>query len=186
MEMDIGIGERERERTADGLAHLLADTYSLYLRTHAFHWNVTGPLFETLHLMFERQYKEIRKAVDEIAERIRALGYPAPGTYRQLMALNSLPPEEEEVPEATAMLRILVRCHEACARTAREVFHTAEDADDQATCDLLTERMRAHEKTAWMLRSMIERERGSALRLAEMPRAVATRPRAGRRPRAAR
>jgi len=153
--IDIGIPAKKREAIADGLAHLLADTYTLYLKTHNYHWNVTGPMFNTLHLMFETQYNELALAVDLIAERIRALGYPAPGSYAQYVKLSSIA-ESETVPNAEAMLADLVKGQEAVVRTARKVFPTAEKGADEATCDLLTQRIQLHEKTAWMLRSMLE------------------------------
>jgi starvation-inducible DNA-binding protein len=155
MEIDIGIDGKQREQIANGLSKVLADTYTLYLKTHNFHWNVTGPMFQTLHLMFEQQYNELALAVDAIAERIRALGFPAPGTYRQFAALSSIQ-EDDGVPKATDMIRRLVEGHETVARTARGVFTLAEGASDQPTCDLLTQRMQIHEKTAWMLRSLLE------------------------------
>lgn len=155
MSINIGIDDADRQAIADGLSRLLADTYTLYLKTHNFHWNVTGPLFNTLHLMFETQYNELALAVDEIAERIRALGHPAPGSYAAYAKLSSIP-EEEGVPSATEMIRQLVAGQEAVVRTAREVFPTAEQAGDEPTADLLTQRMQVHEKTAWMLRSMLE------------------------------
>ena len=154
MSINIGIDDADRQAIADGLARLLADTYTLYLKTHNFHWNVTGPLFNTLHLMFETQYNELALAVDEIAERIRALGHPAPGSYAAYAKLSSIP-EEEGVPSATEMIRQLVAGQEAVVRTAREVFPTAEQAGDEPTADLLTQRMQVHEKTAWMLRSLL-------------------------------
>jgi starvation-inducible DNA-binding protein len=153
--IDIGIVAEEREAIAAGLARVLADTYTLYLKTHNFHWNVTGPMFNTLHLMFETQYTELAAAVDEIAERIRALGVPAPGSYAAFARLSSIK-EEEGVPPAEDMIRQLVEGQEAVVRTAREVFPLAEKANDEPTADLLTQRMRTHEKTAWMLRSMLE------------------------------
>ena len=154
MEIDIGIPEAQRKEIADGLSKVLADTYTLYLKTHNYHWNVTGPLFNTLHLMFETQYNELALAVDEVAERIRALGFPAPGTYRQYAALSSID-EEDGVPEAEQMIRNLVAAHETLVRTARTVFPAADAANDEPTADLLTQRMQASEKTAWMLRSML-------------------------------
>jgi starvation-inducible DNA-binding protein len=153
--IDIGIGPAERKEIADGLSRVLADTYTLYLKTHNFHWNVTGPMFQTLHLMFETHYNELALAVDLIAERIRALDFPAPGTYRQFSALSSIA-EEEGVPKAQEMIKKLVSGHETVARTARTVFKSAEAASDQPTCDLLTQRMQIHEKTAWMLRALLE------------------------------
>lgn len=157
MPINIGIGESERREIAEGLSRLLADTYTLYLKTHNYHWNVTGSMFQTLHLMFEQQYNELALAVDQIAERIRALGFPAPGTYAEFARLSSIK-EEEGVPSAQEMIRKLVEGQEAVARTARTVFPTAEDANDQPTADLLTERMQVHEKTAWMLRSLLADE----------------------------
>lgn len=153
--INIGISETDRKAIADGLSRLLADTYTLYLKTHNFHWNVTGPMFNTLHTMFEQQYTELAAAVDEIAERIRALGFPAPGTYAAYSRLTSIA-EEEGVPSAEAMLAQLVDGQEAVVRTAREVFPAAEKASDEPTADLLTQRMQIHEKTAWMLRSMLQ------------------------------
>ncbi|WP_437777101.1 Dps family protein [Sorangium sp. So ce1097] len=155
MEINIGIDAKNREQIGTGLGRVLADTYTLYLKTHNFHWNVTGPMFQTLHLMFEQQYNELALAVDLIAERIRALGLPAPGTYKQFAALSSIK-EEDGIPKATDMIRRLVEGHETVARTAREVFPVAEAANDQPTCDLLTQRLQLHEKTAWMLRSLLE------------------------------
>jgi starvation-inducible DNA-binding protein len=155
MKIDIGIPEAQRKKIAEGLSHLLADTYTLYLKTHGFHWNVTGPMFNTLHLMFEQQYNELWTAVDLIAERIRSLGVYAPGSYQQIGKLSSIK-EEPKVPNAKGMLRQLVAGHEAVVRTAREVFPVAEKGNDESTCDLLTQRMQLHEKTAWMLRSMLQ------------------------------
>ncbi|HYN84619.1 MAG TPA: Dps family protein [Pyrinomonadaceae bacterium] len=152
--INIGIEEGERREIAEGLSRLLADTYTLYLKTHNFHWNVTGPMFQTLHLMFEQQYDELALAVDLIAERIRALGFPAPATYAEFLRLSSIK-EQEGVPTAQEMVRLLVEGQESCVRTARTVFKTAEAANDQPTADLLTERMQVHEKTAWMLRSLL-------------------------------
>jgi starvation-inducible DNA-binding protein len=154
VEMDIGITKRDRQAIAGGLSRLLADSYTLYLKTHNYHWNVTGPQFNTLHLMFETQYTELALAVDAIAERIRALGEPAPGSYRAYAQLTQIP-EDDGVPRAEDMLRNLVAGQEQVARTAREVFPIAEAAHDQPTADLLTQRMQIHEKTAWMLRSML-------------------------------
>lgn len=156
MKIDIGISESDREQIAQGLSHLLADTYTLYLKTHNFHWNVKGPMFQTLHLMFETHYNELALAVDDIAERIRTLGFPAPGTYKQFVQLSSIK-EEEGVPEATEMVRLLVEAHEACARTARKLFPSCDSASDEPTADLLTQRLQVHEKTAWMLRSLLEK-----------------------------
>ena len=155
MEIDIGIAEQDRAAIAEGLSRLLADTYTLYLKTHNFHWNVTGPMFNTLHLMFETHYNESALAVDLVAERIRALGFPAPGTYKQYVALSSIE-ETDGVPEAMEMVRLLVKGHEACAKTARSIFPAADKASDEPTADLLTQRMQVHEKTAWMLRSLLE------------------------------
>ena len=152
--IDIGINEQNRLAIAEGLSHLLADSYTLYLKTHNFHWNVTGPLFNTLHVMFEQQYQELAPAVDEIAERIRALGVAAPGSYAQFSELTKIQ-EQTTVPNAQQMIEQLVKDHEAVARTAREVFPTAEAANDEPSADLLTQRMQLHEKTAWMLRSML-------------------------------
>jgi starvation-inducible DNA-binding protein len=152
--VDIGIGAPDREAIAQALGRVLADTYTLYLKTHNFHWNVTGPMFQTLHLMFEQHYTELAQAVDLIAERIRALGQPAPGSYAQYSRLSSIA-EETGVPPAETMIRQLVEGHEAVARTARGVFPIAEKASDQVTLDLLTQRLQVHEKTAWMLRSLI-------------------------------
>jgi starvation-inducible DNA-binding protein len=155
MAIDIGISDTDRRAIADGLARLLADTYTLYLKTHNYHWNVTGPMFNTLHLMFETQYNELALAVDQIAERIRALGHPAPGSYKSFARLSSIQ-EEEAVPAAEEMIRQLVIGQETVVRTAREVFPTVDKANDEPTADLLTQRMQIHEKNAWMLRSMLE------------------------------
>lgn len=155
MKIDIGISQEQRQTIAKGLSRVLADEYTLYLKTHNFHWNVTGPMFNTLHQMFEGQYTESAAAVDQIAERIRALGYPAPGSYKQYAELSQIE-EEPGVPEWKDMVVQLVSGHETVARTAREVFQQAEQADDEATADLLTQRMQLHEKTAWMLRSLLE------------------------------
>lgn len=156
MKIDIGLSEADRAEIAHGLSRLLADSYSLYLKTHYFHWNVTGPMFQTLHLMFETQYTELALAIDLIAERIRALDYPAPGTYSAFQKLTSIP-ETEGVPSAEEMVRALVEGQHTVVRTAREVFKAVERASDQATADLLTQRMQLHEKTAWMLRSLLAR-----------------------------
>jgi starvation-inducible DNA-binding protein len=155
MKIDIGIAEQERLAIAGGLSHLLADTYTLYLKTHNFHWNVTGPMFQTLHLMFEAQYSELALAVDLIAERIRSLGVPAPGTYRQYAQLSSIK-EESEIPNAQEMIRLLVQGQESVVKTARSLYPLVESAHDEATADLLTQRIQLHEKTAWMLRSLLE------------------------------
>jgi starvation-inducible DNA-binding protein len=153
--IDIGIGERDRAKIADGLSRLLADNFSLYLKTHNFHWNVKGPMFQTLHLMFEAQYNELWLALDAIAERIRALGFAAPGTPSEYAKLSSIA-ETPGVPDAKEMVRILVQGHEAVARTARKIFPAVDQASDEPTADLLTQRMQVHEKTAWMLRSLLE------------------------------
>lgn len=155
MEIHIGIDAKHRKTIADGLARLLADTYTLYLKTHNYHWNVTGPMFNTLHLLFETQYTELAMAVDEIAERIRALGFPAPGSYQQFGQLTAIK-EAEGVPAARDMIQDLVIAQETVVRTAREVFPIVENAHDEATVDLLTRRLHQHEKNAWMLRSLIE------------------------------
>lgn len=155
MKIDIGISEADRESIATGLSRLLADSYTLYLKTHNYHWNVTGPMFNTLHLMFETQYTELATAVDEIAERIRALGLRAPGSYKEFAALTSIE-EDTNTPSAEQMIEQLVIGQETVARTAREVFPLAEKASDEPTADLLTQRMNLHEKNAWMLRSMLE------------------------------
>ena len=153
--IDIGIGSKDREKIASGLAKVLADTYSLYLKTHNFHWNVEGPMFNTLHLMFMEQYTELWNALDAVAERIRSLGYPAPGTYGEFARLTSIE-ETAGVPEALEMVRLLVAGHEAVARTARATFPAAEKGGDESTADLLTQRLQVHEKTAWMLRSLLK------------------------------
>ena len=153
--IDIGISDTDRARIAKGLSHLLADSYTLYLMTHNFHWNVTGPMFNTLHLMFMGQYTEQWNALDIIAERIRALGHPAPGTYKEFVKLASIK-EVDGVPKATEMIRLLVDAQEATARTARELFPLVDKANDQPTADVLTQRLDVHEKTAWMLRSLLE------------------------------
>ena len=155
MKIDTGISEADRAAIAQGLSRLLADSYTLYLKTHNYHWNVTGPLFNTLHLMFEAQYTELATAVDEIAERIRALGHRAPGSYREFAELTSIV-EDSEAPRAEQMIEQLVIGQETIVRTAREVFPTADGASDEPTADLLTQRMQLHEKNAWMLRSMLE------------------------------
>ncbi|MFN4063739.1 Dps family protein [Parazoarcus communis] len=155
MEIDIGINKDDRAAIANGLSRLLADSYTLYLTTHNFHWNVTGPMFNTLHLMFEAQYNELALAVDLIAERIRALGFPAPGTYKEFQKLTSMS-EPEGVPSATDMIKLLVQGQEAVVRTARSVAPLADKVSDEPTLDLLTQRMQVHEKNAWMLRSLLE------------------------------
>ena len=154
--MDIGISKKDRDRIASGLSRLLADTYTLYLKTHNFHWNVTGPMFNTLHLMFMDQYTELWTSLDIIAERIRALDHPAPGTYREFAKLTTIK-ESVGVPSATDMIRQLVEGQEAVARTARSLFPVVDKANDQPTADLLTQRMQIHEKNAWMLRSLLEK-----------------------------
>ena len=154
MEIDIGIPDRQREEIAGGLSHLLADTYTLYLKTHNFHWNVTGPMFTTLHVLFEQHYTELAMAVDVIAERIRALGVAAPGSYKQFAELSSIE-EETGTPSAEDMIRQLVKGQEAVVKTARAVFPVVDKANDEPTADLLTQRMQIHEKNAWMLRSML-------------------------------
>jgi starvation-inducible DNA-binding protein len=154
MPINIGIEEKDRREIAEGLSKLLGDTYTLYLKTHNFHWNVTGPMFQTLHLMFEAQYNELALAVDLIAERIRALGFPAPGTYQEFSRLSTIR-EEEGVPSAEDMIRLLVEGQETVVRTARSVFPSVERVNDEPTADLLTQRMQVHEKTAWMLRSLL-------------------------------
>ena len=153
--IDIGIAAKDRAAIANHVSHVLADSYTLYLKTHNFHWNVTGPMFNTLHLMFEQQYTELALAVDLIAERIRALGHPAPGSYSQYAKLSTVA-EETGVPDANEMIRQLVSGQEAVVRTARKAFAVAEKANDQPTADLLTQRMVTHEKNAWMLRSLLE------------------------------
>ncbi len=153
--IDIGISEESRKEIAEGLSRLLADTYSLYLKTHNFHWIVTGPMFQTLHLMFETHYNELALAVDLIAERIRALGFPAPGTYSDFSKLSSVE-ETPGVPKAQEMIRLLVQGHETVAKTARSMFPLADKVNDEPTADLLTQRLQVHEKTAWMLRSLLE------------------------------
>mgnify|MGYP003485246780 FL=1 len=156
MQIDIGIAAKDRKQIADGLGRLLADSYSLYLKTHNFHWIVKGPMFQTLHVMFEAQYTELALAVDVIAERIRSLGAPAPGTFSDFARLGSIP-ETAGVPKATEMIRLLVEGQETVVRTARALFPAVEKAADEATADLLTQRIQVHEKTAWMLRSLLEK-----------------------------
>ena len=155
VKIDIGISDANRKKVAAGLSSLLADSYTLYLMTHNFHWNVTGPQFNSLHAMFMAQYTEQWNALDVIAERIRALGYPAPGTYREFVKLASIK-EIEGIPKAEDMVRHLVAAQEATARTARNLFPIVEEAKDQPTADVLTQRIDVHEKTAWMLRSLLE------------------------------
>lgn len=161
MPINIGIEEQDRREIVEGLSRLLADTYTLYLKTHNFHWNVTGPMFQTLHLMFEQQYNELALAVDLIAERIRALGFPAPATYSAFARLSSIK-EDEGVPSATEMIRLLVEGQETVVRTARSVFPVVDKAHDEPTADLLTQRMQIHEKTAWMLRSLLYEDNAAA------------------------
>lgn len=156
MKIDIGISEKDRKAIVNGLNHLLADSYTLYLMTHNFHWNVKGPMFNTLHLMFEGQYTELALAVDLIAERIRALGYPAPGTYSEFAALTSIK-EVKGQPSAEQMIKHLVQGQESVVKTARSIFAVVEKASDEPTADLLTQRMQLHEKNAWMLRSLLEK-----------------------------
>lgn len=153
--INIGISEQDRNEIANGLKKLLADSYALYLQTHNFHWNVTGPQFRELHLMFEEHYTELATAVDEVAERIRTLGVYAPGTYKQLAALTSIQ-EVEDIPTATDMVAILTEGHEQVVRTCREVLAIAQQADDESSASLVSDRMRLHEKTAWMLRAIIQ------------------------------
>jgi starvation-inducible DNA-binding protein len=155
MKIDIGIKDEDRAALAAELSKLLADSYTLYLKTHYFHWNVTGPMFQTLHLMFEQHYTELALAVDSIAERIRALGHPAPGTYAAFSKLSSIP-ETDGVPKATDMIKLLVEGHETVVRTARHLLGVAEKGGDDASADLATQRLQLHEKTAWMLRSLLE------------------------------
>ncbi|BAL93436.1 Dps family protein [Rubrivivax gelatinosus] len=154
--INIGISDKDRGAIAGGLSKLLADTYTLYLTTHNFHWNVTGPMFNTLHTMFMTQYTELWNAVDPIAERIRSLGHPAPGSYAQFGALATVPDVPATPPRALEMVKILVEGHEAVARTARSIFPLADAAGDEPTADLLTQRLTVHEQTAWMLRSLLE------------------------------
>ena len=155
MKIDIGINDAARAEIAAGLGRLLADSYSLYLQTHNFHWNVTGPMFQTLHVMFETQYTELALAVDVVAERIRSLGFPAPATYGEFVRLSSIR-EVAGVPKAEEMIRVLVDGQQVVVRTARSLFPLVETAGDEATADLLTQRIQLHEKTAWMLRSLLE------------------------------
>lgn len=152
--VNLGIPEVEREQIAKGLSVLLAESFSLYLKTHHFHWNVSGPLFSTLHELFETQYTELWNALDEIAERIRALDEYAPGTFTEFMKLSSIP-ETQGIPKAQEMIMELLQGQEALARTARSIFPVAEEGSDEATLDLLTQRIQLHEKTAWMLRSLL-------------------------------
>lgn len=153
--MGIGINEKDRAILASELSKLLAESYTLYLKTHNFHWNVTGPMFQTLHLLFEQEYTELALAVDAIAERIRALGHPAPASYSAFMRLSGIP-DTEGVPKAKEMIRLLLEGHETVIGTARAIIPASEKANDQATSDLVTQRLQVHEKTAWMLRSLLE------------------------------
>lgn len=155
MKIDIGISHSDRAKIVEGLSKLLADSYTLYLMTHNFHWNVTGPQFNSLHNMFMTQYTEQWNALDIIAERIRALGFPAPGTYKQFVKLTAIK-EVEGVPKAEEMVSLLVNAHETVARTARSLFSIVDEVNDQPTADLITQRLEVHEKTAWMLRSLLE------------------------------
>jgi len=155
MEIHIGLGKENRKTIAEGLSKLLADTYTLYLKTHNFHWNVTGPMFATLHAMFEGQYMDLANAVDELAERIRALGFPAPASYKRYAELTTIP-EETGVPSATDMIKQLVLGQEEIIKTARSMYPNVEKVADEATADLITHRIKVHEKTAWMLRSLLE------------------------------
>lgn len=155
MDLNTGIATEQREQLAAELSRLLADSYTLYLKTHNFHWNVTGKMFQTLHVMFEEHYTELAMAVDLIAERIRALGIPAPGSYAAFGRLSSVA-DTDGVPAAMEMVKLLVEAHETVIRTARQVVRAAEKAGDQATADLGTQRLQLHEKTAWMLRSLLE------------------------------
>ena len=155
MKIDIGIPEKDRKVIAAGLSRLAADNFTLYLKTHFFHWNVTGPMFQTLHLMFETQYNELWLASDATAERVRALGFPAPGTYEEFAKLTVIK-SSKGIPKAVDMIKELVAGHEATAKTARALFAPADKAGDEATADLLTQRIQIHEKTAWMLRSLLE------------------------------
>jgi len=154
--INIGIPEKSRKAIADGLCRLLADSYTLYLKTHSFHWNVTGPQFNSLHQMFMTQYTEIWTAIDDVAERIRSLGFYAPGSYAAFSSLTSIK-ESTKVPKANQMVQELIEGHEAVTRTARSIFPLAEQGEDEASLDLLTQRIQIHEKTAWMLRSVIEK-----------------------------
>lgn len=155
MQIDIGIDEGQRKKITEGLSRLLADSYTLYLKTHNYHWNVTGPMFQTLHLMFETQYTEMAIAVDDIAERIRALGEKAPGSYWQFAELSTISEAKGDI-SATDMIKDLVKAQESVIKTARSVFPEADSAHDEATADLLTQRIQIHEKTAWMLRSLLD------------------------------
>ena len=153
-QINIGISETDRKTIADGLSHFLADSYTLYLKTHNFHWNVTGPMFNSLHLMFETHYTELALAVDLIAERLRALGFIAPATYKEFAKLTSIEEHEGDI-EASLMIKYLIKAHETVIQTARRLLPIAEAANDQVTLDLLTQRLQVHEKTVWMLRSLV-------------------------------
>ena len=154
MKIDIGLSEKARQKIAGDLGRLLADSYTLYLKTHNYHWNVTGPEFRTLHLMFEEQYNELALAVDLVAERIRALGYPAPASYKAFSKLTSIT-EEDDIPKAQDMIKNLIKGHEAVIKTARSTLPAAAEAHDETTVSLLSDRLNIHEKTAWMLRSLL-------------------------------
>ncbi|WNO61068.1 Dps family protein [Rheinheimera sp. MMS21-TC3] len=154
MQVNIGITQEQRKSIAEGLAVLLADSYTLYLKTHNYHWNVTGPMFQSLHTLFEGQYQELAVAVDDIAERIRALGEFAPGSYKEFAKITTIQ-EAEGTPTAEEMIKDLVKGHEAIAKTSRNIVPIAGNASDEVTLDILTQRMTVHEKTAWMLRSMV-------------------------------
>lgn len=155
MEVNIGISDNHRQKIAEGLAHVLADSYMLYLKTHNYHWNVTGELFHSLHEQFEEQYTELAEAIDEIAERMRAIGHRAPGSFREFQELTSIEEDTDE-PNALEMVRRLAIDNETVLRTAREVIPACDDAGDEATLDLMTQRLHVHSKTAWMLRSHLE------------------------------
>lgn len=155
MKVDTGIAANDRNKIAEGMSRVLADTYTLYLKTHHYHWNVTGPQFRTLHLMFEEQYRELWAATDEIAERIRALGEYAPGTYAEFAKLTSIQ-EDNSVPNASQMVKNLAKGHEQVVKSARDLFDAASEAGDEVSADLMVQRMQVGEKTAWMLRSMVE------------------------------
>jgi starvation-inducible DNA-binding protein len=155
LQMNTGISEQDRSKIAQGLSRLLADTYTVYLKTHNFHWNVEGPMFQTLHVLFMEQYTETWNAIDLIAERIRSLGHYAPGTYKEFQKLASIQ-ETEGVPKATQMIELLIEGQEAIVRTARSILPVADQAHDEPTLDLLTQRMQVHEKNAWMLRSLLQ------------------------------
>ena len=155
MQINIGLKEEDRKKLAEGLSKVLAESYTLYIKTHAFHWNVEGPMFNTLHLMFEVQYNELFQAVDEIAERIRALGYPAPGSYKSFSKLSSIKESEDKLP-ATKMIQELLEGQETLIRTLRELVSLSDKVGDESTADLATTRMKQHEKVAWMLRSLLQ------------------------------